>query len=141
MIPKPCTSRHLTHLTHVLDDVSGVARLFHFVRLPLALVRVGAMPSRRVLSGKSTAAAVARWLLSCDWQTRHAYMNIVRRMPGKTSLVRQIRELMSPDELIDGVDTGITCATPWIAIPMRNAKPKRMRQSTLEEFFIKRPRT
>ena len=98
------------------------------------------MPPRRVYNDGSTAATITRWLLKKDWKTRHAYLNILKRMPRKANLVRHIRELMSPCELIDGLDTGIKCTSPDLPIPMPNAKPKRYRQSTLNEFFKKRLR-
>ena len=98
------------------------------------------MPPRKVYHDGSTAAMVARWLLVMDWNTRHEHMNILRRNPGKTTLVRRIRERMSPCELIDGLETGIVYTTPDISIPMPDVNPKRYRQSTLHEFVTKRHR-
>ena len=92
-----------------------------------------------VHNGGTTAAVVTRWLLRLDWQTRHLYVNVLKRRANKRALVRQIRERMSPCELLDGLDSGIKY-TSDMPIPMPNAK-KRVRQSTLDEFFNKRRRT
>ena len=97
------------------------------------------MPTRKIYNDGTTAAVLTRWLLGLDWKTRHAYVNVMKRMPRKVALLRQIQERMSPCELLDGLDSGIKY-TSDMPIPMPNAK-KRVRQSTLDEFFNKRRRT
>ena len=94
---------------------------------------------RHVYDDGSMAASMARFLLGLDWKTRHDYINIMKRIPHKKGLVYQIRERMSPCELIDGLDTGISFPAEDIVIPMPNKKRKR--QTKLDEFFfIKLPR-
>ena len=96
--------------------------------------------ARRVPRDGTAAAGITQWLLNMDWKTRHRYMRVTKCLPRKGDLVRQIKNRMSPCELIDGTATGVSSKVYHGIIPLHNKKLKHRRQTTLYEFFVKKRR-
>ena len=77
---------------------------------------------------------LAAWLCQVDWQLRHStYMRLKRQRPV---VAAKIRQQLSPDELLEGENTGITAM--GAVIPLFDAK--RWKQLKLTDFFKKKPK-
>lgn len=72
-------------------------------------------------------------LLEKDWVERHRHYDMIKRRTG-AGFVMRVRSLMSPDELVDGLLTGVD-APKVIALPDPN--PKQVTQVKLDRYFMK----
>ena len=86
------------------------------------------MPSMKV---EPCAATLVYYMRGMDWSRRHSYWAFLcRHSPHK--LLADVKRVMSPDELIDGQNTG---AMAMAIVPLPLPPYSRYKQLTLHCFF------
>ena len=75
--------------------------------------------------------AIMRWLRTSDWVTRHRLYNKMKGMRSHFHICRRLKNIMSPDELLEGKATSMQMPDD-MAIPLHD---KSMKQLTLRDFW------
>ena len=85
-----------------------------------------------------SAMFIACHLRHLDWEARHRYWSTFQRrmaVKGRSAIIDKVRGIMGPDELLDGLYTGVQ-ACDFGAIPLKDINRKKtLKQTTLHRFF------
>ena len=80
----------------------------------------------------ATATWAVRQLRQMDWQTRAHHVRLLKEW--RTPMYWEVINLMGPDEIVDGLATGIPVLSDSTTVIGKN-KAESTRQTKIEEYF------